>query len=165
MSRFIDIDDDVVEVFMEVLESRFPVLINLSMKLVFDTKRRIKQGKICIASTELTSDKLKFFSKDDVAVEGYDVVIIIDMKAWELANKKDRVRIMSHELRHVFIDEEGKTKLIPHDVSDFRVEQQLNKDDPDWGLKLVTLTNDVYEQEKEMAKQTKQLKKGDKYGG
>ena len=157
MSRFIDIDDGVIEVFFNVMEERFPNLINLKIKFVFDTKRRVKQGEVVLATTELASEKIKYFSKDDVAVEGYDVVIIIDMKAWELASDKDKIRLMSHELRHVFIDETGRVRLLPHDISDFRVEQKLNNDDPDWGLKLCTLVNDIYEQEREMAKQSKQM--------
>ena len=155
MSRFIDVDDGVVEVFLDVMEKRFASIAQLNIKLVFDTKKRIKKGKICLASVELTNDKLKYFSKDDIAIEGYDAIVIIDMKAWELANEADRVRIMSHELRHIFIDDNGKVKLLPHDISDFRVEQQLNQDDPDWGFKLSTLVSDIYEQEKEMAKQKK----------
>lgn len=161
MSRFTDIDDSVVEVFLETLEERFPYLIQLKIKLIFDTKRRVKQGEICLASTELASEKIKFFSKDNVAIEGYDVVIILDMKAWDVANANDRKRIMSHELRHIFITEDGKIKLLPHDISDFRAEQKLNQDDPDWGFNLATLVNDMYEQEREMARQSKQLKKGE----
>jgi hypothetical protein len=160
MTRFVDVDDKVVEVFLNTMEERFPYLANLKIKLIFDTKRKVSKGKIVLANTELASEKIKFFSKDDVAVEGYEVVIVINAKAWELANDADKKRLMSHELRHVFIDEEGKVKLLPHDVSDFRMEQKLNSDDPDWSLKLATLTNDFYEQEKEMAKQSKQLKKG-----
>lgn len=68
---------------------------------------------------------------------------------------------MSHELRHIFIDEQDKIKLLPHDLSDFRMEQQCNVDDPDWKFKLATLVNDVYDQEKEMSKQGKQVDKGD----
>lgn len=161
MSRFTDVNDGVVEVFLDVMEHRFPSLVQLKIKLIFDTKRRIKEGKICLASAELANEKIKYFSKDTVAVEGYDVVIIIDMKAWELSNPVDRKRIMSHELRHVFIDENGKVKILPHDISDFREEQKLNEDDPDWGFKLAVLTNDVYEQEKEMASQSKKLKQGE----
>lgn len=161
MSRFDDIDDSVVETFLGVMEQRFPSLVQLKIKLVFDNKRRIKQGKICLASTELANEKIKYFSKDDVAIEGYDVVIIFDRKAWELAGTEDRRRIMSHELRHIFIDEQGKVKLLPHDVSDFREEQKLNEDDPDWGFKLAILVNDVYEQEREMSRQSKQIKKGE----
>ena len=158
MSRFVDITDDVIEVFLNVMEDRFPNLIQLKIKFVFDTKRRVKQGEMVLASTELASEKIKYFSKDNIAVEGYDVVIILDMKAWELASDKDKARIMSHELRHVFIDENDKLKLLPHDISDFRAEQKLNVDDPDWGFKLSTLVNDIYEQEREMAKQSKQMK-------
>ena len=158
MSRFMEVNENVVEVFLDVIEERFSELVNLKIKLIFDTKRRIKQGEMVLASTELASEKIKFFSKDKVAVEGYDVVIILDMKAWELAPAADKKRIMSHELRHVLIDEYGKVKLLPHDVSDFRMEQKLNVDDPDWKFKLASLTNDIYEQEKEMSKQSKQIK-------
>lgn len=161
MARFTDINDGVVEVFLNTMEERFPYLVALKIKLIFDTKRRVKAGELVLASTELASEKIKFFSKDEIAVEGYDVVMIFDMKAWGLASIADKKRIMSHELRHIFIDEDGKVKLIPHDVSDFRIEQKLNNDDPDWQLKLANLTNDVYEQEKEMAKQSKQLKRGE----
>jgi hypothetical protein len=155
MSRFIDANESVVEMFMEVVEERFPELGNLKIKLVFDTKRRIKQGKICLGSCELANDKIKYFSADDVAIEGYDVILTFDMKAWEVAQPADRKRLMSHELRHIFIDEKGKVKILPHDISDFRAEQKLNTDDPDWGFKLCILVNDMYEQEKEMAKQKK----------
>lgn len=158
MGRFTDVNDSVVEVFLNTMEERFPSLAQLKIKLVFDTKRRIKQGEIVLASTELTSEKIKYFSRDNVAIEGYDVVMTFDMKAWELATAADKKRVMSHELRHIFIDESGKVKLIPHDVSDFRAEQKLNTDDPDWSFKLAILVNDVYEQEREMAKQSKQLK-------
>lgn len=158
MIRFTDVDDSVVEVFLGILEERFPSLAQLKIKLIFDTKRRIKQGEIVLASAELASEKIKFFSKDDVAIDGYDVVIAFDQKAWELANAQDRKRIVSHELRHIFIDEQDKVKLLPHDLSDFRAEQKINVDDPDWQYKLATLVNDVYEQEKEMAKQSKSVK-------
>jgi len=165
MSRFVDIDESVVEVFLEIIEQRFPALAQLKIKLLFDTKRKIKDGDVCLASSKLANDEIKFFSKDNIAVDGYDVVIVFDMKAWQLANTVDRNRLMSHELRHIFIDEKGGIKLIPHDVSDFRIEQSLNKDDPEWGSRLAVLVNDIYEQEKEMAKQSKAIKKENNYGG
>lgn len=159
MNRYVEVSDDVVEVFLNVLEERFPSLVQLKTKLIFDTKRRVKQGKIVLASVELASEKLKFFSKDNMAVDGYDVVITFDAKAWDLASDADKKRVMSHELRHIFIDENGNPKIIEHDVSDFRAEQKLNADDPDWSLKLATLVNDIYEQEKDMAKQSKAVKR------
>lgn len=163
MGRFTEANEELVEVFLSVMETRFPNISQLKIKLIFDTKRRIKDGEIILASVELANDKIKFFSKDEVAIDGYDVVVIFDMKAWELSDKKNRDRIMSHELRHIFIDESGKVKLLPHDVSDFRMEIKANQDDPDWKYKLTALVNDIYEQEKEMSKQSKQLKRGENY--
>ena len=153
MNRFTDVDDGVVEVFLDLLEERFPSLIQLKIKLIFDTKKRIVKGKLCLAGVEVANDKIKYFSKDDIAIEGYDVVIIFDRKAWELSDKINRKRIMSHELRHVVINEKDEVKLIPHDVSDFRIEQKLNENDPDWNIKLATLVSDIYDQEKVIVKQ------------
>jgi hypothetical protein len=129
MSRFTDVDDGVVEVFLDTLEERFQSLIQLKIKLIFDTKKRIAKGKICLATVELANDKIKYFSKDKVATEGYDVVIILDRKAWELADEVNRKRIMSHELRHILINEKDEVKLIPHDVSGLIMAEETKKDE------------------------------------
>ena len=150
MNRYIDCDETFVEMFLQVLEERFPMYGNLKFKLIFDLKKKVNKGKICLGDITLASDKIKYFTKDNVALDGYDYVIILDRKAWELASKEDKKRIISHELRHVFVDDNGKLKILPHDISDFVAEQKLNQDAPDWGLKLATLVNDIYEQEKEM---------------
>jgi len=164
MSRYMEADDALVEMFLKVMENKFPVYQNLNFKLIYDTKKRIKQGKLCFASMELASEKIKFFSKDNVAVEGYDYILTMDRKAWELANDGDRERLIRHEFRHVFVDESGKLKIIGHDVEDFREEIKLNADDPDWAFRLGVLVNDVYEQEKEMEKTAKTVKKNTQEG-
>ena len=155
MNRYVDCDEKFVEVFLQVLEERFPMYGNLKFKLIFDLKKKVNKGKICLGGISLATDKIKYFTKDNVAIEGYDYVMILDRKAWELASEEDRKRIISHELRHVFIDDKGKLKILPHDISDFVAEQMLNQDSPDWGIKLSTLVNDIYEQEKEMQKTNK----------
>lgn len=155
MSRYEDCNDELVEVFLDILEHRFPAFGNLKFKLIFDTKKRVKQGKLVLASVELASPKIKFFSKDDVAVDGYDYVLTVDRKAWDLANEKDKKRVISHELRHVFINEKGVPKLVGHEIEDFYIELKLNEDDPEWARNLTGLVADVYEQEKELAKAPK----------
>jgi hypothetical protein len=159
MFRYEEADDALVEMFLNVVEKWFPMYQNLKFKLIYDTKKRMRQNKITFATMELASEKIKFFSKDDVAVEGYDYILTMDKKAWELANDVNRERLIRHELRHVFIEESGKLKIMAHDVEDFREEIKLNTEDPDWGFKLAILVNDVYEQEKEMAKMDKAAKK------
>lgn len=154
--RYEDASENLVEVYLQVAEERFPTTCaNLNIKLMFDTKRRVRQGKLILASIEIASEKIKYFTKNDVNVDGVDYVLTVDRKAWELANVNDKVRLLSHELRHVYVDEEGRRKLIPHDIEDFVVEVKLNTDDPDWATKLVTLVADIYEQEKELKKLNK----------
>jgi hypothetical protein len=155
--RYQDADESLVEMFLQVAEERFPnTCANLNVKLIFDTKRRVSRGKITLASVEIASEKIKYFTKHEVKVgNGVDYILTVDQKAWELANEADRKRLLSHELRHVFVDENDKRKLLPHDIEDFVAEVKLNTDDPEWGGKLAQVVTDVYEQEKELKKFSK----------
>jgi len=146
MQRFEECDESFVSTFLDVLENNHPRLIPLNFKLVYDLKKRIKQGRVVLASIELASAKLKFFSADDKAAEGYDYVIFVDKLAWEAASEVDRRRLLSHQLAHVFIDERGNPKLIGHDVEDFYTEMQRNADNPDWYRNLSELITSMYEQ-------------------
>lgn len=155
MNRFEDADKELLDIFNRVINERFPSYSNLKFKLIYDTKRRMKKGAIVFASIEVPSPKIKFLSIDENAEEGYDYIIIVDRKAWDIANDYDKIRILSHELRHVFIDEKGNYKTIDHDISDFYVEIELNKDDPEWHRKLSEVVDLIYEQEKDMEKDSK----------
>ena len=72
-----------------------------------------------------------------------------------MADEKNRKRILSHELRHAFIDENGNYKIIRHDIEDFYVEIEANKDDPMWGQALSTIAMAKYEQMKAEEKANK----------
>lgn len=152
MIRYEDADENLVSVFLEVMEDRFPNLQQFNFKLVYDLKKRVKNGKTVLANIELASSKIKYFSQDKEVSEGYDYVIFIDQKAWSSASDKDKKRLISHELRHVFIDEKGNPKVVGHEIEDFYIEIKLNEDDPEWGVKLNRLVTDIYEQEKELSK-------------
>lgn len=152
MLRYEDADENLVSVFLDVMEDRFPQYQYLNFKLVYDLKKRISGGKIVLANIELASPKIKYFSQDDKAADGYDYVLFVDKKAWELSSEQDKKRLISHELRHVFIDEKDNPKIIGHEIEDFYAELKLNEDDPEWGRRLSRLVTDVYDQEKEMAK-------------
>jgi hypothetical protein len=156
--RYIDCNEDLVRVFLDIVEERFPSFIHLNIKLLFDTKKRVSAGKLVLASISTTSDMTKFFSKDNNAMDGYDFVIIVDNKAWDLASEADKRRLISHELQHIFIDEKGKAKLIGHEVEDFYQEIERNSDDPEWARNLTIQLVALYDMEKESKnkKQTKQ---------
>jgi hypothetical protein len=153
MHRYEEADDGLTEVFLDVVESGFPHYQHLKFKLIFDLKKRVSKGAIVLATIELPSSKVKFFSKDNIATEGYDYLLIVDRKAWELAGEFTRPRLIRHELKHVFVDEKGAPKIIGHEIEDFYSEIELNKDAPEWRGQLATLTRDIYEQERLMIKE------------
>jgi predicted metallopeptidase len=155
MHRYEDSDEKLVEIFLNVMEEHFPQLQYLNFKLIYDTKRRVSKGRLVLASIETASPKIKYLSKDNIALDGYDLLLIVDQKAWEVASADQRVRLIRHELRHVEIDETGGVKVVGHEIEDFYAEVKLNQDDPEWRMKLATLTRDMYEQEKLMLKEKK----------
>lgn len=147
MGRYLPDDGSLVAVADKVIHDTFTNLSNVTIKFIFDTKKRVKKGNLTLATTELANEKLKYFTSDDEAPEGYDILVITDEKAWMAAKDDDKERLMRHELRHVFIDEKGRIKLIDHDVQDFMAEIKLNEDKPDWGKNLAQLTEAIYDQE------------------
>lgn len=153
--RYEEADEGLTEVFLNVIEKYFPFYQNFKFKLLFDLKKRVSQGKLVLASIELPGPKLKFFSRDKIATDGYDFIIIFDKKAWELSSDPVKVRVMKHELRHIEVSEDGSTKLVGHEIEDFYAEIEANKDDPEWRRKLVVLVSDIYEQERIMLKESK----------
>jgi predicted metallopeptidase len=153
MHRYEDSDDQLTEVFLNVLEEHFPQYQYLNFKLIYDLKQRVSKGRMVLASIETASPKIKYLSKDNIAVDGYDLLLIVDRKAWEVASADQRVKLIRHELRHVQIDEKGAVKLMGHEIEDFYIEVKLNQDDPEWRMKLGTLARDMYEQEKLMLKE------------
>jgi len=155
MHRYEDSDDGMTEVFLNVLEEHFQQLQYLKFKLIYDLKQRVSKGRLVLASIETASPKIKYLSKDKIAIDGYDLLLIADQKAWEVASSDQRAKLMRHELRHVQIDETGMVKLVGHEIEDFHIEVKLNKDNPEWRMQLAMLTRDMYEQEKLMLKENK----------
>lgn len=151
MNRYLDVDASFFDVFSSVLEQEFAWLEGIKFKLLFNTKRRNSKGNIVLTSVELTNEKLKFLTADDVAPEGYDCLFTIDALAWQHASPLDRKRMIAHELNHVAMDDKGKLKIVGHDVEDFANEIQKNVDDPNWASKLTTLTQSIYEQQEDLA--------------
>jgi predicted metallopeptidase len=155
MHRYEDGNDQLTEVFLDVMEEHFPQLQYLKFKLIFDLKQRVSKGRLVLASIETASPKIKYLSKDNIAIDGYDLLMIVDQKAWEVASADQRVKLIRHELRHVQIDEKGGVKIVGHEIEDFHIEVKLNQDNPEWRMQLATLTHDMYEQEKLMLKENK----------
>ena len=144
--RYMDDDGSIKEVFEEVRKKYFKNL-TAKIKFMFDTKKKSSSGKLVLARCKLANEMLRYLTQDEIE-EGYDYFIIVDKTAWDIAEEDDKIRLLRHELRHIYIDEKGNYKLAPHDIEDFLIEIELNKDKPDWRNNLATMVDIVYDQNK-----------------
>ena len=148
MGRYYEADQSVYEIMDKIIYDRFPNLKPASIKILMDSKVKIDklQGRMTFASVKLANEVERFLSKDGHNIEGTDYLIFINDLVWELASEKDKNRLVSHELRHCFMDEKGNYKIIRHDIEDFHAEIELNKDDPMWAQALSTIAMAKHEQ-------------------
>lgn len=162
MLRFENVPESVAKLATTIQEKYFLELLSIKIKYLFDTKRNVSNGRICLGRCRKTDDFVKYFSteetKDD---EGYQYVITLDKVAYDNINNNDRTRLLRHELRHVSISERDDGfvyRINPHDIEDFVTEIELNSDDPRWSMRIAQLVEDIYDQQAEMAKEQKDKK-------
>jgi hypothetical protein len=150
--RYEDVSETVMEMFRKVKSQYFPELKNAKIKVLFDLKKRKSGGKIVIGRIVKSNDLIRHLTKNGNAEEGYDFIITLDKKCWDHIADEDRVKILRHELRHTSYDlesEDNPYKLVDHSILDFYEEVEINQSDPRWRERVATLTEDIYEQEKE----------------
>ena len=106
MLRFENVPESVINLATTLQEKHFVELIDVKIKYLFDTKRNVSGGKICLGRCRKTDDFIKYFStgetNDD---EGYQYVITLDKVAHDNIGDDDRARLLRHELRHASISE------------------------------------------------------------
>ena len=161
--RYEEVTDDVRSLLDKVLADHFGELKNAKIIALFDLKKRVSGGLIVLGHIKKTNDLIRHLTREDASsAEGYDYIITIDKKGWETIDDRDRVRLLRHELRHTYFDidaTENPYKLLDHSISDFYEEIELNKDDPKWRQRVATMLADIYEQQKEEAKEKRTKRK------
>ena len=134
MERFSEPTQGVLDLLTQVRSERFNHLEDISIKVIMDNKPRVSKvdGKVTFAYIKVVNEVEDFLISDDQ----YEYLLFLITTPWDLASTEDKVRIISHELRHIFIDERGKCRIIKHEIQDFYDEVELNSDDPRWGERL-----------------------------
>jgi predicted metallopeptidase len=165
--RYEDASDDVRRLVDKVIADYFNELRNARIVALFDMKKHLSGGQVLLSNIMKPNELVRHFTRAEASSsEGYDYIITIDKKGWETISEEDRIRLLRHELRHTFYDieaEDNPYKLIEHSVADFYEEIELNQDDPKWRQRVSTMVADMYEQEKEDAKE-KRGKRGKRKG-
>lgn len=123
----------------KVRKGQFSQLEGLKIRLIMDNKLKIDRlrGSIVFATVRAAKEVERHLI-ESVGGGDEDYFIFLNTLVWELAEEKDKKRILSHELRHIFVTEDNRCKIIKHDMEDFLAEIKLNADDPDWGKRLST---------------------------
>lgn len=154
MARYYEADENVYNLLDEVINERFPNLRQAFVKVLIDSKPKIDKltQRMTFASIKSANDVEKFLSKSGHHLAGVDYIIFINELVWELSSSTDKKRLISHELRHAFMDDKGNFKIIKHDIEDFYAEVKLNEDDPMWAQALSTIAIAKYDQLKEEEK-------------
>lgn len=152
--RYEEVTQDATDLFNRIQKAHFPEFRNATVKLLFDLKKSTHGGKVQFACIKRPNDLLRCFTvAERETYDGYDYIIILDKVCWQACGESDHERIIRHELRHTSFDiesEDDPYKLVEHEIEDFYVEVEFNRDDPRWGARLAQLTEDIYEQIKEV---------------
>jgi len=155
MGRYYEAEPEVYNLMDELINERFGNVLGAArIKVLMNNKPKIDvlTNRITFASIKCANEVERFLTMDGHNLTGIDYLIFISDLVWELANDVDKKRILSHELRHAFLDEKGNYKTVRHDIEDFYSEIRLNEDDPMWGQALSTVAIAKVEQMKADAK-------------
>lgn len=116
--QFVECDDGVYNVMVELINEYHSSLLNCKIKCLFYDKPRKRSGKTILATAEAVSAKYSYLT-------GLNFIISVYDEAWEVMVDQEKRALLDHELNHCFIgeDKDGEPvyKIIPHDVEDFRV--------------------------------------------
>ncbi|MBF0344973.1 MAG: hypothetical protein HQL06_12180 [Nitrospirae bacterium] len=152
-NRFEDVPGSVITLLNEVRAQYFSELINVNIKVLFDRKKRLSSGNIILGRIQKTNDLTRHLTKEDTAsAEGFDFIMFLDKVTFTNIDKKDQIRLIRHQLRHISVDPESPKdpyKLIGHDVENFYAELELNKDDIRWDERVREVALSLYDLDKE----------------
>ena len=151
--RYEDTDGSVADLLHGIRTLHFSALKNAKIAVLFDLKKRKAGGLITLAKIMSPNDLIRHYTKAEADdYEGFDYIIVLDKVCWDNIEEVDRTRTLRHELRHAYFDidsEDHPYKIADHDVTDFYTEMELNADDPRWRVRLASLADGIYEQQKE----------------
>ncbi len=153
MSRYEQATENSYKILKELIGDHFPSLAGAKFEILFDTKKKKKDGNYRIGSIQSTNDLTKFFTADDESGEGADYIVYLDKNIWKALDKEeyfndDKRRILFHELCHCNPDlEKENFKTRDHEIKTFYQEIKYNEDDPKWAARLSTMIKSIYEEE------------------
>lgn len=160
-SRFIYAEQNIVDLVHEVKANSFPNLEEMGAKILvlLDTRIRRKGDRVVLGRIQKTNDLARRLT-DGIDDEGCDYIMFLDAVAMENLSQEDQIRLIRHELRHCFVagtPEKPVFQIKNHDIEDFVVEIELNRDKVGWAGDAAEMVELIYTQMSEAQKLDQQV--------
>lgn len=135
MTQFEQAPPQVMDLVAEV-KKEFQDLANANILILMDAKKHTYRGAITLARITKTNELMRCLTRCAAMPDGYDLIMYLDKAIWAKLDRKDRVRIVRHELRHVLVEDDSLGdavyRLEPHDIEAFIPEFDEDPDHIGW---------------------------------
>jgi len=150
-SRFEDVPNQHYELLNKIIDKDFPHLASTAIELIFDTKKRVSEGKIVLGRLQKSNDFTRHLSVTNTNPDGVDYFLYLDKNVFEHIDEADKIRLIRHELQHAHVDYEKTNPfgIRGHEINDFYDEIEYNKDDPRWAERLATIAESLYDPDRQ----------------
>ena len=102
----------VEQVANDIIERFHPDLKDVRILYIFNTKPKLRGGKITLGSARKATPTERLFLN-------VEAVITICSESWDRQNSRQRQALLDHELHHLRVEVDGTLSLNPHDVEEF----------------------------------------------
>lgn len=106
--------EEMVELVATIVEEHHEHLDGMSIAVICRDKAAKRHGRVIYATAGKMSKKINVFLE-----KPYSFIIIVALDEWEELEYKQRVALIDHELCHCQVDEDGKPKIVGHDLEEF----------------------------------------------
>lgn len=147
-SHFVKASEKIDGLLRKVISEEFVSLSGSLIHVICSTKKRMKGGKLTLATIQKPSALMKYLFGDS---EGeLDYIIIMD-ELCETLSDRDIERILYHELMHTEIDTDSENpyKLRGHEIEGFYDEVKYNEDDLKWSERIAATFISMREKDEE----------------
>jgi hypothetical protein len=156
---------EVLTLVQTVKERFFGDMVSANIKVLFDTKPKLKSWLAYISKPSQLVRYLTSNPEIGQPEEGWDYILVIDELPWEHYSEDDKMRLIRHELRHCEYNPESEERskqygIAKHDYEDFYAEVLLASQENElkWRVRASEVAASVYEDLKEKEKEKKKTK-------
>lgn len=148
--RYENANKEVYELLTKVINENFDELSDVNFEILYDNKKKMKNGKVVPAEIKKINDLISYLSTND-----FEYMMFLNKEVWNAIKDADRYRLLRHLLCHVFIDashDDVKYNLKDHDFEAFKMEIEIeSKEGGDqlWQERIDAVADALYAKDEE----------------